>query len=105
MVGLHMLHDDVIERAAAERVRDVLQKQIADGIVDRVEQDALFVRQHIGIVAHAVGNGISALEKGQAAVAAADVSQRIGNGSGTEHGNRPPFEKINLPVYCMRNDA
>ena len=63
MVGLHMLHDDVIERAAAQRVRDVLQKQIADGIVDRVVQDVIFFRQNIGIVAHAVGNGISAIEK------------------------------------------
>ena len=79
VVGLHVVHDDVVQRAAAEDMGEVFKKLTGDGLVHRVEQDGLFVEQDIGIVRHAARDGVHALKQGQTAVGRADPIQILGH--------------------------
>ena len=69
--------DDVVERAAVQGIGDVLEELPRDRVVDRVEQDGLLVKQDVGIVAHAAGDGVDALKQCQPPVRRADPKQIV----------------------------
>ena len=75
VVGLHVVHDDVVQRTIAEDISKVFKELAGDGLVHRVEQDGLLVEQDIGVVRHAARDGIHALKQGQTAVGRADPIQ------------------------------
>ena len=79
VVGLHVVHDDVVQRAAAEDMGKVFKELAGDGLIHRVEQDGLFVEQDIGVVRHAARDGVHALKQGQTAVGRADPIQILGH--------------------------
>ena len=91
MVGLHMVHDDVIERAAAERMLDVLEEHAAHGLVDRIEQDGLFIQQKIGVVGNALRDAVDALKHREPAVVCADPDQVLPNFFSTIHCSHQSF--------------
>lgn len=55
-------------------------------MVDRVEQDGLFVQNDVGIVAHAARDGIDVFEQRQPPVVAADPVEILGHFFHTVHG-------------------
>ena len=77
VVGLHVMHHDVVERTAVQGIGDVLEELAGDGVVDRVEQDGLLVEQDVGVVAHAAGDGVDALKQSQPPVRRADPKQIV----------------------------
>ena len=77
VVGLHVMHHDVIERTAVQDVGHVLKELTGHGVIHRVEQDGLLVEQDVGVVAHAAGDGVDALEQSQTAVRCADPVQIV----------------------------
>ena len=79
VVGLHMVHDDVVQRTAAENKGEVFKKLTGDGLIHRVEQDGLLVEQDIGVVRHAARDGVHALKQSQTAVGRADPVQILGH--------------------------
>ena len=79
MVGLHVLHDDVVELPAVQRKGKIFKKQLAHGIVHRVEQNVLFVFQKIGIIRNAARNGIGALEQRDPSVVPAQIPEPRGD--------------------------
>ena len=86
VVGLHVVHDDVVERTAVQGIGDVLEELAGDGVVDGVEQDGLLVEQDVGVVAHAAGDGVDALKQRQSAVGRADPKQIVIDLHGAMHG-------------------
>ena len=79
MVGLHVVHDHVIQRTAVQHGGQVLLELIGHGVVHRVQQHGLFVQQHVGVVGDAARNGIHVLEQRQSAVVRADPVQIFGD--------------------------
>ena len=47
VIRLHMRNDDVVKPAPAERMVDVLKELPEHGLVHRVEEHGLFVRQQV----------------------------------------------------------
>ena len=71
MVRLHVLDDYIIQSPAVQGVGHIFKKHLADGLVHRVQQHGNVVQQQIGVIGHARGHGIHALEHGQTPVVAA----------------------------------
>ena len=90
MVGLHMLDDQIIQRASTERVGNIFEELAADRIIRRIHQHSLFIQQHIAVVGHPARDGKQIFKTAQAAVAAANINQVFGNLSGTVHRTTPP---------------
>ena len=91
VVRLHVGNDKIIELPSAQSVGEVFKKRAADGLVDGVEQNGLFVIEQICVVGNAVGNAVNALKAGKAAVIRADPGQIFGNFSGAVHSKPPIF--------------
>ena len=85
VVRLHVLDHEIIQAPAGQHMVDVFKKDPADRVVHRVEQNGFLVQQQIGIVGHAVGDGIDALEQGQPPVIAAHPYQIVGHISCAVH--------------------
>ena len=62
MVGLHVLHHEVIQLAPVQGVGDVFEKDAVHGLVDRVEEDGLLIEKQIGVIRDAVGHAVDALK-------------------------------------------
>ena len=91
VVRLHVGNDKIIELPSAQSVGEVFKKRAADGLVNGVEQNGLFVIEQICVVGNAVGNAVNALKAGKAAVIRADPGQIFGNFSGAVHSKPPIF--------------
>ena len=91
VVRLHVGNDKIIELPSAQSVGEVFKKRAADGLVNGVEQNGLFVIEQICVVGNAVGNAVNALKAGKAAVICADPGQIFGNFSGAVHSKPPIF--------------
>ena len=89
VIRLHVIDDHIIELPAIQNVRNVLEKQIGDGAVHGIEQNGLFIQQQIGVVAHAVRDGVNVLKKGESAVASADPVEIVRHFLDTVHGVPP----------------
>ena len=72
VVGLHVVDDQIVERAAAQRVGDVLAEGMAHRGVGGIEQDGPFVAEQVAVEAHALRHIIDALEHRQTAPVRAD---------------------------------
>ena len=101
VVHLHVLHDDIVQLAAAEHVGHVLQILAGGGGVHRVEHDGLVVQQDIGVVGNALGDLVDALEQGQAAVIGADPVQIAGYIADTIHVRATSFLLIHRSSYRL----
>ena len=77
MVGLHVLHDDVVERLAREREGEIFKEQIAHGVVHRVDEGVLSALYKIGVVRNAARDGVSALKEGDAPVVPAEIVKSL----------------------------
>ena len=72
VVGLHVVHHQIVQRTAVQDMLDILEKDAAHGPVHGVEEHRLLVHQQVGIIGNASGHRIDALEQGQPAVITAD---------------------------------
>ena len=85
VVGLHVIHHQIVQAAAVQRSGHILQELGAHRNVGGVHQRGLFVHDDIGVVGNAPGNGEQVLELGQTAVAGAHVDDIRGNGLNAVH--------------------
>ena len=97
MIRLHVLNDEEIQRASGQNVLEIFKKHLAHRRIDGVKQDGLLIQQQIGIVAHAIGHGINALEQGEAAVVSAHPPEVLGNLANTVHKKSPSVLGEQLP--------
>ena len=97
VVGLHVVHDDVVQRAAAEDMGEIFKELTGDGLIHRVEQDGLLVEQDIGVVRHAARDGIHALKQRQTAVGRTDPVQVLGHFHSAVHTLSPPSNVSGFP--------
>ena len=72
VVRLHVVYDHIVERPPAELVLQIFKEGAAHGLIDRVKEDGLLVREKIGVIGNARRNGIYALKHGETAVVRAD---------------------------------
>ena len=85
MIGLHVMHDDIVERPAAQRIGKIFKKEVGYGEIHRIEQHRLFVRQQIGIVRYPARHGIGALEERDAAVVPAEIEEIVRDANTVVH--------------------
>ena len=72
VVRLHVVHHNVVQRPAVQRVQQILTK-LADHLgVHRVKQDGLFVQEQVAVVRHAVWHAEDSLKHGQTPAVGAD---------------------------------
>ena len=79
MVGLHVLHDQVIGGAISQRIADVVQPFVGKGRVYRVHDCHVVVKDCVGVVAHTVRYAVLTLKQVDLAVVYADVLNVLGN--------------------------
>ena len=72
MVGLHVRDNKVVQAPAAQLVGQVLEEIVANGLIDGVKEDGLFVFNKVGVVGNAVRHSVDTLEEGEASVVRAD---------------------------------
>ena len=63
VVRLHVLDDEIVRLAASEGALQVVQPLVGEMLVHGVHDGHLFIQDNIGVVAHAVGHLILALEQ------------------------------------------
>ena len=68
VVRFHVGDDKVVEFPVSQLVGKVLEEAVADGLVNGVEQDGLLVFNKVGVIRHAVGHAVDALEEREAPV-------------------------------------
>ena len=79
MVGLHVLDDEIVGLASREGLFEVVEPLVAEAGVDGVHDGGLAVEDGVGIVGHAVGDVVLALEQVDGVVVDADVQDVFGN--------------------------
>ena len=85
MVGLHVVHHQVVERPVCKGGGDILEILLTHSTVGGVEEHRLLVAQQITVIRHPTGDGINILEQGQATVAGAHIIQVVGNSACVLH--------------------
>ena len=90
MVGLHMLDDEVVGRAAVEDLLELAEPLVGEIGAHAVHDRDLLVHDDIGVVCHAVGHDVLALEEVELMVVHADVVDAVRDAL---HGY-PPFSSI-----------
>ena len=105
VIRLHVGNDKIIELPSAQSVGEVFKKRAADGLVNGVEQNGLFVIEQICVVGNAVGNAVNALKAGKTAVIRADPGQIGSNFSRAVHSKPPKFAfyEIILSFFMAKN--
>ena len=63
MVGLHVLHNQIIGLALTQRLVQIVQPLKLKVAVNRIHHGDFLVTDHIGVVCHAVGNHILTLKQ------------------------------------------
>ena len=86
VVGLHVLDHQEIGAAAVKLCSELAQPLLAEVLIHGVHDGNLLVQDDVGIVGHAVGDHILALEQVHLMVVDADVADVIGN----KHLGIPP---------------
>ena len=85
VVRLHVVDDQIVERASVQHVLDIFKEDAAHGAVGSVQQDSLFIEQQVGVVAHAARDGIDVFKERQTPVACADPVEILGHFFDTIH--------------------
>ena len=92
VVGLHVVHHEIIELPPAELMGEVFEEHAVHGLVHGVEEHRLLIEQEVGVIGNAVGHAVDALEEGQPPVVCADPDQIVQDFSCAIH-------KLNLLCY------
>ena len=79
VVRLHMLHHQIVRLPALEHILDIVQPLVGEVFVHRIHDGDLFVQDHIGIVAHAIGHPVLPLEQVHLMVVDAYITDIVGN--------------------------
>ena len=79
MIRLHVLHHQVVRLPAAQHGLDILQPLLAEARIHRVHHGNLVIHNHIGIICHAIGHQVLALEQIHPVVIHAHIANIIGN--------------------------
>ena len=79
MVGLHVLHDQVVGLSALQGGGEVVQPLVGEFGIHRVHHGDLLVPDHIGVVGHAVGHHILPLEQVHLVVVYAYIQNIVGD--------------------------
>ena len=79
MIRLQMVHHQVIHAAALQFPLQVGQEPLRLAFVHGIQHRHLVIQNHIGIVAHAVGNGVLPFKKIQVFIIHADITNVLGN--------------------------
>ena len=80
MVRLHVLDDQIVRLTVTQSVADILKPFVGKILIHRIHDGNLLVHDGIGVIGHAVGDNILALEQVYLMVVYTDVLDIIGNG-------------------------
>ena len=62
MVGLHMLHDQIVGLSCAEHLCEIIEPCVGKARIDRIKHGDLFIQNHVGVIRHAVWHLVLALK-------------------------------------------
>ena len=91
VVGLHVVDDQIVQGTAVEDSLHVGDKLPAHRPVGGVEEDGLLVQQDIGVVGHAVVQGVDVLKQGQPVLVRAYPVQVVSDHTVIIHREFPPY--------------
>ena len=80
VVGLHVLHHQVIRLALAQDLLQVIQPFMGEILIYCVHDGDLVVQDHIGVIGHTIGNYVLSLKQVYLMVVYTDVLDIVGNG-------------------------
>ncbi len=104
MIRFHVLHDEDIERPAAECRGEILKELIGHGDVRGIHQDGLVVEDDIVIVRNAVRKRKDILEAGETVVARADCENVFGNSGNVLHDAKLLSYGLGWPFFVLLFD-
>ena len=82
MIGLHVLHDQVIRRAAAGSGADVKKPFFTEALFYGIHDGNPLVMNQVGIIGHAVWHGVKPFKKVDVMVVDANVEDVVGYAHG-----------------------
>ena len=94
VIRLHMLHDEIVRRAAVQRLFQIGKPSLRKMLVHAVHDGNLFIHDGVGIIGHAVRHSILPLEQVDFVVIDADVENIV-------HGIRPPCLLSMVRLLCQ----
>ena len=77
VVGLHMVDDQIVQRAAVQQVLDVLQQLAAGRPVYGVKQHGLLIEQQVSVVGYTARDGMDIFKQGKAMIVRTDPIQIV----------------------------
>ena len=77
MIRFHVVHDQIIRLAAAQRLIKLVQPFAGEALIDGIHDGNFFIEDDVGIIGHAVGNGILSLKKINIMIVNADVADVV----------------------------
>ena len=80
MIGLHVLHHQIIRFAPAQNHGQIIQPFMLKMLIHRVHHGDFLVQNHIGIIGHSVGHGILALKQVYLMIVHACIANIVRNG-------------------------
>ena len=94
VVGLHVVYDEIVDPAVADRLADVFVEAASERLLDGVDQGDLLADDQIGVVRYPAGKRPESLEAGRGAIVYADVVNAGQN-----------FRNSHIVIVLFRNDA
>ena len=79
MVGLHVLNNEVVGLSVAESVLEVVEPLVGKVAVNGVHDGDFAVKDHVGVVRHAVGNVVLTLKQIDFVVVNAHIADVFGD--------------------------
>ena len=87
MIRLHMLDNQIIRRLSLQNTGQIVQPFVSESGINRIHNSTLLIANHIGVIAHPVGNLILSFKKIYAVI----INACINNISGNFHYYAPFF--------------
>ena len=89
MIRLHMLHHQGIQLPSPQNMGNVFKKHPVHGVIHRIKQYRLIVRQEVRVIGHALRHIVHPFKQSQPTVASTHPGQIVGDLSYTIHGQIP----------------
>ena len=77
MVRLHMLYDQIVRNTLAQSAFDMIEPSLCKMRIHRIHDGDLLIQDDVGIICHAVGNGVFSLKKINVVIVYTHILDRI----------------------------
>ena len=105
VIRLHVVDHQIVERTAREDVIEIFQQLAAGGPVHRIEQDSLFIRQHISVVRDPTRNRVDVFKEVETVIVRANPEEILCNLAYIVHGKQNLLSMFRQAVCLLISET